>query len=59
MFPGVQQESKEWIALYKIRTIVEQTISHFKTSTFPEEKFGTMPPQRQMSFQPTLPATLQ
>ena len=45
MFPGVQQDTKEWIALYKIRTIVEQTISHFKTSTFPEETFGTMPPQ--------------
>lgn len=32
MFPGVQRDSKEWIALYKIRTIVERAINHFKTN---------------------------
>lgn len=30
MFPGVQRDSDEWTALYKIRTIVERAISHFK-----------------------------
>lgn len=32
MFPGVQRDSKEWISLYKIRTIVERAINHFKTN---------------------------
>ena len=30
MFPGVQRDSEEWIALYKIRTAVERAINHFK-----------------------------
>ncbi len=30
MFPGIQRDSEEWNHLYKIRTIVERTINHFK-----------------------------
>lgn len=30
MFPGVQRDSDEWKHTYKIRTIVERTINHFK-----------------------------
>ena len=30
MFPGIQRDSEEWISLYKIRTIVERAINHFK-----------------------------
>ena len=30
MFPGIQRDSEEWISLYKIRTIVERAIDHFK-----------------------------
>lgn len=30
MFPGIQRDSDEWIKLYKIRGVVEQTINHFK-----------------------------
>lgn len=30
MFPDIQRDSDEWIKLYKIRDIVEQTINHFK-----------------------------
>lgn len=30
MFPGIQRDSEEWNALYKIRTIVERTIDHLK-----------------------------
>ena len=29
-FPGIQRDSDDWIALYKIRTIVERTINHLK-----------------------------
>lgn len=32
MFPGIQRDSAEWNALYKIRTIVERTINHLKTN---------------------------
>lgn len=32
MFPGVQRDSDEWNSLYKIRTIVERAINHFKTN---------------------------
>lgn len=30
MFPGIQRDSDEWNELYKIRTIVERAINHFK-----------------------------
>lgn len=30
MFPGNQRETPEWDSLYKIRTIVERAINHFK-----------------------------
>lgn len=30
MFPGLQRDSKEWNETYKIRTIVERAINHFK-----------------------------
>lgn len=30
MFPGIQRDSNEWNDTYKIRTIVERAISHFK-----------------------------
>lgn len=30
MFPGIQRNSKEWNNTYKIRTIVERAIHHFK-----------------------------
>ena len=30
MFPGIQRDSDEWAALYRIRTIVERAINHFK-----------------------------
>lgn len=30
MFPGIQRDSKEWRDTYKIRTIVERAINHFK-----------------------------
>ena len=30
MFPGIQRDSDEWVSLYKIRTIVERSINHFK-----------------------------
>ena len=30
IFPGIQRDSEEWIELYKIRTIVERAINHFK-----------------------------
>lgn len=32
MFPGIQRDSQEWNNLYKIRTIVERSINHFKTN---------------------------
>lgn len=32
MFPGLQRDSDEWVALYKIRTIIERAINHFKTN---------------------------
>ena len=32
MFPGLQRDSDEWIKLYKIRTVVERSINHFKTN---------------------------
>ena len=32
MFPGIQRDSEEWNSLYKIRTIVERAINHFKTN---------------------------
>ena len=32
MFPGIQRDSDEWASLYKIRTIVERSINHFKTN---------------------------
>ena len=32
MFPGVQRDPDEWRSLYKIRTIVERAINHFKTN---------------------------
>jgi len=30
MFPGIQRDSNEWNELYKIRTVVERAINHFK-----------------------------
>jgi hypothetical protein len=30
MFPGIQRDTDEWDRLYKIRTIVERSINHFK-----------------------------
>lgn len=30
MFPGIQRDSPEWDSTYKIRTIVERAINHFK-----------------------------
>lgn len=30
MFPGIQRDTKEWIDTYKIRSIVERAINHFK-----------------------------
>lgn len=30
MFPGIQRDTKEWDDIYKIRTIVERAINHFK-----------------------------
>lgn len=30
MFPGIQRDTEEWNSLYKIRTIVERAINHFK-----------------------------
>lgn len=30
MFSGIQRDSPEWIALYKIRTSIERAINHFK-----------------------------
>ncbi|WP_326906634.1 transposase [Sedimentibacter sp. MB31-C6] len=30
MFPGLQRDSDEWNELYKIRTVVERAINHFK-----------------------------
>lgn len=30
MFPGIQRDTGEWVQLYKIRTIVERAINHFK-----------------------------
>ncbi len=32
LFPGVQRDSDEWVALYKTRTIIERSINHFKTN---------------------------
>lgn len=32
MFPGIQRDSTEWNSTYKIRTIVERAINHFKTN---------------------------
>lgn len=32
MFPGIQRDSEEWNDTYKIRTIVERAINHFKTN---------------------------
>lgn len=34
MFPGIQRDSQEWDSLYKVRTIVERTINHFKTNMY-------------------------
>ena len=30
MFPGLQRDSDEWNELYKIRTVIERAINHFK-----------------------------
>ena len=30
MFPGIQRDSEEWNSIYKVRTIVERAINHFK-----------------------------
>ena len=30
MFPGIQRDSEEWDSTYKIRTIIERAINHFK-----------------------------
>ena len=30
MFPGIQRDSEQWNELYKIRTVVERAINHFK-----------------------------
>lgn len=30
MFPGIQRDSKKWNDTYKIRSIVERAINHFK-----------------------------
>lgn len=30
MFPGIQRDTPEWHSLYKIRTIIERAINHFK-----------------------------
>ncbi len=30
MFPGIQRDTEEWDSLYKIRTVVERAINHFK-----------------------------
>lgn len=32
MFPGIQRDSDEWVSLYKIRTVAERNIDHFKTN---------------------------
>lgn len=32
MFPGIQRDTPEWDALYKIRTAIERAINHFKTN---------------------------
>lgn len=32
MFPGLQRDSEEWSGLYKIRSVVEQAINHFKVN---------------------------
>lgn len=32
IFPGIQRDSKAWVSLYKIRTIIERSINHFKTN---------------------------
>jgi hypothetical protein len=32
MFPGIRRDSDEWNFTYKIRTIVERAINHFKTN---------------------------
>lgn len=32
MFPSIQRNSDEWVSTYKIRTIVEHAINHFKIS---------------------------
>jgi len=31
-FPGLQRDSEEWVALYKIRAVVERAINHLKTN---------------------------
>lgn len=51
MFPGIQRDTKEWNDTYKIRTIVERAINHFKINMcIAEEKQEIIPPQNQMSF---------
>lgn len=32
MFPGLQRDSEEWSGLYKIRSVVERAINHFKVN---------------------------
>ena len=32
MFPGIQRDSDEWVSPYKIRTVVERSINHFKSN---------------------------
>lgn len=32
MFPGIQRDSDQWVALYKVRASIERTIAHFKTN---------------------------
>lgn len=34
MFPGLQRDSEEWDITYKIRTIVERVINHFKINMY-------------------------
>jgi hypothetical protein len=32
LLPGVVRDSEEWISLYKVRPVIEQTINHLKTN---------------------------
>lgn len=58
IFPGVQRDSDEWNDTYKVRTIVERAINHFKINMcIAGKKPEVISPQKLTFFSLVLPAS--